>query len=199
VSLDKALDALEVSTCGGRVAWIEAHHADCVTARGCRCLWASVLELALGAQVSEELGLAFVLAVGNVVSVDPAKVLGAGGAPVAGDACSSAAARAPAAASAAASAAAAVNASPTASATTSAASVCSDCANCSKLGVGTYLVRMFVLHESSVKNLFASSMKPGVSSRRLTVSVSACSGPYSLLILWTVSLMMWLCQSVDGW
>ena len=127
------------------VAWIEAHHADCVTGRGCGCLWASVLELALGAQVGEELGLAFVLAVGNIVSVDPAKVRGA---PGAGDACSFAAARGSAAASPTAPARV-----PSAPATTSAASVCSDCANCSKLGVGTYLVRMFVLHESSVKFL----------------------------------------------
>jgi hypothetical protein len=104
------------------------------------------LELALGAQVGEELGLALVLAVGNIVSVDPAKVRGA---PGAGDACSSAAARGSAAASPTAPARV-----PTAPATTSAASVCSDCADCSNLGVGTeHLVRVFVLHESGVKFL----------------------------------------------
>jgi hypothetical protein len=104
------------------------------------------LELALGAQVGEELGLVFILAVSDIVSVDLAKVRGA---PGAGDACSFAAARGSAAASPTAPARV-----PSAPATTSATSVCSDCADCSNLGVGTeHLVRVFVLHESGVKFL----------------------------------------------
>jgi hypothetical protein len=97
VSLDEALDALEVAAGIGHVAWIEAHHADSVAARGCGCLRAAVLEFALGAQVGEELGLRLVLAVCNVMPVDPAKVRSA---PGAGGAVSSAASAASAAAAA---------------------------------------------------------------------------------------------------
>jgi hypothetical protein len=79
------------------------------------------LPLTRDAQVSEELGLRLVLAVGNVMPVDPAKVRSA---PGAGGAVSSAAA---------ASAAAAAKADSVKAAATSTA-IRIDCANCSKLG-----------------------------------------------------------------
>jgi hypothetical protein len=151
VSLDEALDALEVAAGIGHVAWIEAHHADCVAARGCGCLWAAVLELALGAQVGEELGLRLVLAVGNVMPVDPAKVRGAPGAGGAVSSAAAAAASAAAKAAAAAAAAAAAKAAAAAAAATSTA-IRIDCANCSKLGAEN-LVRKFVFHEQSLKSL----------------------------------------------